>query len=99
MNNVILIGNITRDPDVRYTSAQDPVCVCRMSLAVNEGYGENQKTNYIPIVAFGRTGENCERYLKKGSKIAVQGKIQTGSYEKDGQKIYTTEVVADKVEF
>ena len=99
MNSVYLIGNLTRDPDISYKPGTEPMCVCKFSLAVNEGYGENKRADYPSVVCFGRTAENCEKYLHKGSKVAVSGKIQTGSYEKDGRKIYTTEVIAIRLEF
>lgn len=99
MNSVILIGNLTKDPELRYTTGDDAKAVCRFSLAVNEGYGEQQKTSFINIVVFGKQAENCEKYLAKGRKAAVNGRIQTGSYEKDGRKVYTTDVVANRVEF
>ena len=99
MNNVILIGNLTKDPDVRYTTSNDPMCVARFNLAINTGYGDKQRTDYPSIVVFGKQAENCERFLAKGSKVCVQGKLQTGSYEKDGHKVYTTDVEAERVEF
>lgn len=96
MNTVNIIGNLTKDPDVRYGSEK---AVCRMNVAVNDGYGDNQRTSFISVVAFGKTAENCERYLAKGRKVAVTGRLQTGSYEKDGVKHYTTDVIASSVEF
>lgn len=99
MNNVFLTGNLTIDPDLRYSTGPRQTAVCRFKIAVNDGYGENEKTSYISIVVFDKKAENCDKYLKKGNKVAIIGRIQTGSYEKDGQKVYTTDVVADKVEF
>lgn len=99
MNIVTLIGNLTKEPQVSYTTSNDPVCVCKMTVAVNEGYGDQQKTSFIPVTVFGRQGENCEKYLGKGSKVAVTGRIETGSYEKDGRTVYTTDVIANRVEF
>ena len=96
MNSVILIGNLTRDPELRYSTGQNQTAVCRFTVAVNDGFGDRQRTSFIPIVVFGKTAENCDRYLKKGSKVCVNGKIQTGSYEKDGRTVYTTEVIANK---
>lgn len=93
------IGNLTSDPDVSYTTSNDPMCVCRLSIAINDGYGDKQTTSFINVVAFGKIGENCEKYLSKGSKVAVTGRIQTGSYEKDGRKIYTTDIIASNIEF
>lgn len=95
MNKVILIGNLTRPPEVKYGDTT----VGRFTMAINDGYGENKRTSYPNIVCFGKTAENCEKYLDKGSRVAIEGKIQTGSYEKNGQKVYTTDVIADKVEF
>lgn len=95
MNNVILIGNLTKDPEVKYTTGDNPTAICRFTLAVNEGFGDNKKTSYVPIVVFGKTGESCETHLRKGSKVCVNGRIQTGSYEKDGRTVYTTDVIAN----
>lgn len=99
MNKVIIIGNLTKEPNVSYTTSNDPLCVCKMTVAVNEGYGDKKQTAYIPVTVFGKVAENCERFLSKGSKICVQGRIQTGSYEKNGQKVYTTDVIAENIEF
>lgn len=100
MNQVILIGNLTRDPEVRYTTGINQTAVCNFSIAVNDGYGEKQYTSFIPIVVFGKIAENCGKYLAKGRKVAIHGRIQTGSYvNRDGQKVYTTEIIADNVEF
>jgi single-strand DNA-binding protein len=98
MNNVCLIGRLTRNPEVRETAGG--TAVCNFTLAIDDGWGENKKTNYIPVLAFGKTAENCGKFLAKGKQCAVTGKIQTGSFEKkDGTKVYTTDVVADRVEF
>ena len=99
MNQVNLIGNLTKDPDIRYTTSLEPMCIAKFTLAINDGYGENKRTDYIPCTAFGKIGENVERFLHKGSKVAVNGKIQTGSYEKDGRKVYTTDVIVQMMEF
>ncbi len=99
MNKVIIIGNLTKEPNISYTTSNDPLCVCKMTVAVNEGYGDKKQTSFIPVTVFGRIAENCEKYLVKGSKVCVSGRIQTGSYEKNGQKIYTTDVIADSIEF
>lgn len=93
MNKVHLIGNITRDPEVRYT--QSGKAVARFSLAVDDGYGENKRTDFPTIIVWGKTAETIGNSLRKGSKVAVNGKITTSSYEKEGHKIYTTEVTAD----
>ncbi len=100
MNNVVLIGRLTRDPDVRYTSTQ--LAIARFSLAIDRGKdreGNDRGADFPSVVVFGKQAENCERYLSKGKLVAIQGRIQTGSYEKDGRKIYTTEVVAERVKF
>lgn len=99
MNSVCLIGNLTRDPDVRYSTGSNPTAIGKFSIAVDDGYGDKKRTSYISVVVFGKQAENCQKYLFKGSKVAIRGHIQTGSYEKDGRKIYTTDVVADQVEF
>lgn len=97
MNHVALIGRLTKDPEVRHNGE---MAIARFSIAIDDGYGEKKRTNFPSIVVFGKQAENCERFLEKGSRCAVEGKIQTGSYEKqDGTKVYTTDVVAFRVEF
>lgn len=101
MNNVILIGRLTRDPEVRYT-ANTQMAVATFTLAVDRPVksGEEKKADFPRVITFGKQAENCEKYLQKGRLVAVQGRIQTGSYKnKDGQTVYTTDVVADRVEF
>lgn len=100
MNSVVLIGRLTRDPEVRYTASQ--MAVATFTLAVDRPVrsGEERKADFIRITCFGKTAELVERYITKGRQVAVQGRIQTGSYQnKDGQTVYTTDVVADRVEF
>lgn len=100
MNNVQLIGRLTKDPELRYSTGQNQTAICRFSLAINTGYGDNQRTDYPSIVVFGKMAENCEKYLTKGSQAGVTGRIQTGSYTNNkGVKIYTTDVIASSVEF
>ena len=103
MNKVILMGRLTRDPEVRYSQGESPVAIARYSLAVDRRgkAQEGQPTaDFISCVAFGRNGEFAEKYLRKGTKIVVEGHIQTGSYtNKDGVKVYTTEVVVENHEF
>ena len=102
MNKVILMGRLTRDPDVRYSQGENSMAIARYSLAVDRRYnrGEENNTDFINIVAFGKAGEFAEKYLHKGTKVLVTGRIQTGSYtNKDGQKVYTTDVVAEDQEF
>ena len=104
MNKAIISGRLTRDPEVRYSQGQDQsLCIARYTLAVDrrgtKREGE-QTADFINVVAFGKAGEFAEKYLHKGTKINVSGKIQTGSYtNKDGQKVYTTEIVAVEQEF
>ena len=99
MNKVMLMGRLTKDPDVRYTQGEKSTCVARYTLAVDRRTKEKE-TDFINIVAFGKAGEFAEKYLKKGTKILVSGRIQTGSYtDKEGKKIYTTDVVAEDQEF
>ena len=100
MNRVELIGRLTRDPELRYTSSN--IATARFSLAVNRPFqsqsGE-QGTDFINIVVWRKQAENVKKYVSKGSLVAVEGRIQTGSYERDGQRVYTTDVVADSVQF
>ncbi|RKM60301.1 MULTISPECIES: single-stranded DNA-binding protein [unclassified Butyrivibrio] len=105
MNKVILVGRLTRDPDVRYSQGDTATAVARYTLAVDRRFARRdqqdaQTADFIGIVAFGRAGEFAEKYLKKGTKVIVTGRIQTGSYtNKDGVKVYTTDVVAEDQEF
>ena len=97
MNKVILMGRLTKDPDVRYSS--DGNAIAKYSLAVDRK-GQNAGTDFISIVAFGKNGEFAEKYLHKGSKILVEGRITTGKYtNKDNQTVYTTDVAVDSQEF
>lgn len=102
MNTAILIGRLTKDPVVKVTQGSEPLTVARYTLAVDrpgkkvEGA---QNADFIPCVAFGHNGEFAEKYLRQGTKIAVEGFIRTGSYDKDGQRIYTTDVVVTRHEF
>ena len=102
MNKVILMGRLTRDPEVRYTQGDNAMAIARYSLAVDRRFKRDGEpdADFINCVAFGKAGEFAEKYLKKGIKIAVVGRIQTGSYtNKDGQKVYTTDVVVEEQEF
>lgn len=102
MNKVILIGRLTKEPEVRYSQGNEPMCIARYTLAVDRRFkreGE-QDADFISCVAFGKNGEFAEKYLHKGTKIAITGRIQTGSYtNKDNQKVYTTDVVVEEHEF
>lgn len=103
MNKVILMGRLTRDPEVRYTQGENQMAIARYTLAVDRRFNRNNDENtadFISCVAFGKSGEFAEKYLRKGTKIAVTGRIQTGSYtNKDGVKVYTTDVVVEDQEF
>lgn len=97
MNKVILMGRLTRDPDIRYSQGEKPTAVARYTLAVNR---DKEKADFISCVALGGSGEFAEKYLHQGMKIVIVGRIQTGSYtNKDGQKVYTTEVLVENHEF
>lgn len=97
-----LIGRLTGDPEVRYSQGENATCIARYRLAVNRRFkreGE-QEADFISCVAFGKNGEFAEKYLSKGMKIAVSGRIQTGSYtNQDGVKVYTTDIIAEEQEF
>lgn len=103
MNQVILTGRLTADPEVRYSQGDNSICTARYTLAVDKGYKvrEGESTaDFIRCVAFGKLGEFAEKYLHKGIKIAITGRINTGSYtNNDGQKVYTTDVVVTQHEF
>ena len=102
MNKVILMGRLTRDPEIRYSQNDSSMRVARFTLAVDRRFKrDNEATaDFIGCVAFGRTAEFLERFFRQGSKIVVEGRIQTGSYTKqDGTKVYTTDVVVENAEF
>ena len=103
MNKVILMGRLTRDPEVRDSQGENALAIARYTLAVDRRFnrsGDENTADFINCVAFGKSGEFAERYFRKGTKILVSGRIQTGSYtNKDGVKVYTTEVVAEDQEF
>ena len=102
MNKVILIGRLTKDPETRYSQGQNSTCISRYSLAVDRQFKRDgdQAADFLNCVAFGKQGEFAEKYLKKGTKIAVTGRLQTGSYtDRDGKKVYTTDVVVESHEF
>ena len=103
MNKVILMGRLTRDPEVRYAQGENAMAIARFSLAVDrrrQNNADGQTADFINIVAFGRLGEFAEKYLHKGTKVALTGRIQTGSYtNKDGVKVYTTDIIAEDIEF
>lgn len=102
INKVILMGRLTRDPDTKYTQSQSPMAVSRYALAVDRRFKKDgqQNADFINCVAFGKNGEFAEKYLRKGMKIVVVGRIQTGSYtNRDGQKVYATDVVTEEQYF
>ena len=103
MNKVLLMGRLTRDPEVRYSLGENAPAIARYTLAVDRRFnrnGEDSSADFIGCVAFGRSGEFAEKYLHKGTKVLVTGRIQTGSYtNKDGVKVYTTDVVVEDQEF
>lgn len=102
MNKVILMGRLTRDPEIRYSQGNQSTAIARYTLAVDRRFKREGEPNadFINCIAFGKLGEFAERYLQKGTKIAIIGRIQTGSYtNKDGVKVYTTDVVVEEQEF
>ena len=102
MNKVIIMGRLTRDPEVRYSQGENATAIARYTIAVDRRYKRDGEptADYIGCVAFGKLGEFAEKYLRKGTKVVVTGRIQTGSYtNKDGQKVYTTDVVVEENEF
>lgn len=101
MNKVELIGRLTRDPDVRYSTTKngEQICIARYTLAIDRK-DKDAGADFISCVAFGKSGEFTEKYLKQGMKIGISGRIQTGSYtNKDGNKVYTTDIVVEEQEF
>ena len=102
MNKVILMGRLTRDPDVKYTAGDNPMAIARYTLAVDRRFKrENEATaDFVSCVAFGKAAEFSEKYFRQGIRIVVSGRIQTGSYtNRDGNKVYTTDVVVEEQEF
>ncbi len=103
MNKVILMGRLTRDPEVRYSQGNEPIAIARYTLAVDRRFKRNSDENsadFIGCVAFGKAGELAEKYFRKGIRVLVTGRIQTGSYtNREGIKIYTTDIIAEDQEF
>ena len=100
MNKVILIGRLTKDPETKNTTSN--LTICSFTLAVNRRFtkeGEERQADFIFCKAFGKTAEFCNNYYKKGQQVAISGRIQTGSYEKDGQKVFTTDVIIEEAYF
>ncbi len=101
MNKVIMSGHVGRDPEIRY-GGENNTCIARYSLAVRRPFAKDgeQDTDWLNLVAFGKQGEFAEKYIAKGTKLIVEGRIQTGSYtNKEGQKVYTTDIVVERQEF
>ena len=101
MNKVILMGRNTKKPETRYSQGAEPTAITRGTLAVDRRFKQEggQSADFINFVAFGKTAEFIEKYFDKGSKMIIEGRIQTGSYEKDGKTVYTTDVAVESVEF
>ena len=99
MNNVVLIGRLTKDPELRYIP-ESQNAVATFTLAVDRPFSKEKQADFIRITVFGKPAENCERFLVKGRLVGIQGRLQTGSYKnKEGATVFTTDVVADRVEF
>lgn len=107
MNRAILMGRLTRDPEVRYSQGERPMAIAKYTLAVDrrrrrdqDNNSDQQTADFINCVAFGRSGEFAEKYFRQGLRVLVSGRIQTGSYvNKDGQKVYTTDIIIEEQEF
>lgn len=102
MNKVILMGRLTRDPEVRYSPGENAVAVARYTLAVDRRFHKQGEANadFVGCVTFGKAGEFAEKYFRQGMKVLVTGRIQTGSYtNRDGQKVYTTDIIVEDQEF
>ncbi len=99
MNKVILMGRLTRNPVVRYSQGAEQMAIARYTLAVDRRRGKENTADFISCVAFEKAAEHAEKYYKQGTKILITGRIQTGSYDKDGQRVYTTDVVIEDQEF
>jgi single-strand DNA-binding protein len=98
MNNVSLVGRLVRDPELRFTKGDDPKAVTRFTVAVNRRFNR-EKADFIGCQAWGKLAEIVAEHCTKGSQVGVVGRIETGQYDKDGKTVYTTDIVADEVEF
>lgn len=100
MNSVVLIGRLTKDPELRYTSGTQ-MAVATFTIAIDRPVraGGEKQTDFPRVTVFGKQAENCEKFIKKGSLVGIQGRLQTGSYDGQDGKVYTTDVIADRVEF
>ena len=102
MNKVILMGRLTRDPEVRYSQGANATAVCRYTIAVDRRFKREGEpdADFFNCTVFGKGAEFAEKYLKQGTKIVVSGRVENDNYtNKDGQKVYTTDVIAERVEF
>ena len=101
MNKTVLLGRLVRDPEIRYSQSAEPICIAKYTLAVNRRFKKQGEpdADFIPCVAFGKAGTFAEKYFKKGMQICVSGRIQTRNYEKDGNKVYVTEIVVEEQDF
>ncbi len=97
LNKVMILGRLGKDPELKYTPQQQPVC--KFSMATSEKFKDKETTEWHNVVAWGKTAELCSQYLKKGSQAFIEGRIQTRSWEKDGKKHYATEIIAQSVQF
>lgn len=98
MNKVILMGRLTKEPEVRYSDGAEPLTVARYTLAVNRRF-KKEEADFIPCVAFGKAGEFAEKYFKKGQLVAITGRLQVRSWDKDGERRWTTEVIIEEQHF
>jgi single-strand DNA-binding protein len=99
MNNIVLIGRLTKDPELRYIP-ESQNAVATFTIAVDRAFSKEKEADFIRITVFGKPAENCEKFLVKGRLVGIQGRLQTGSYKnKEGATVYTTDVIAERVEF
>ena len=101
INKAVLLGRLTKDPEIRYSQSAEPVCIAKYTLAVNRRFKREGEpdADFIPCVAFGKAGTFAEKYFKKGMQICISGRIQTRNYDKDGNKVYVTEIVIEEQDF
>jgi len=101
INKAVLLGRLTKDPELKYTQSANPLAVAKYTLAVNKRFKREGEpdADFIPCVAFGKAGEFAEKYFKKGMMVCISGRIQTRNYEKDGNKVYVTEIVIEEQDF
>ena len=99
MNVVAILGRVTKEPEIRYSTGDKPTAVAKFNLAVDKWTGTQKGTVFVPCVAFGKTAETIEKYVSKGSQLGIYGELDTGNYEKDGKKVYTWNVKVAKLDF